>query len=401
MKENRQKGCPFWIPGTNNVEKALFDRKEGQPLWPLYRCLPPPRCQSSSLFFAHHQVTAQAPAELAPALLAYTRGLITCEYVSLTGIQMLTGCALSDLRDALELLDAEGVYTAQTQGLEPGGRLLIDDVAIAKEHTTATAGVSRIHCTSQKRQLDGQDFVSWLYVAPSGKRTLVRIQQWLEGGPTRIQLAQAGIARLLELGLKPLGVAFDNGFLEPKFCRWLSRHGLIWVSRVRSNQVFWFGNQERALREWAKALPLESWHYYGRRRIYAKGILISNQDFGVVKVVAVKWDRSAPLKSFRYYLTNATDASVLDILAWYRVRWCIEVCFRDCRQSLGMDQYRFTTLEKVQGHMALVAVAYNFLQSLAHPANMAIGQLKRLVQGKPAKPRRTRVTDLFFVKRAS
>lgn len=367
---------------------------KGQPSWSLYRPSRPACYPISFLFFARHQVTQQAPPELTEALLAYSRGLLTLDKVSLQAIHVLTGCSTQELSQGLELLDADGVYQAQTSGLKPGGRVYIDNVAIAKEHTSATEGVYMVHCSSQKRQLLGHDFVAWLYIDPDGQRTLLRLQRWQPDGPTRIELAQAGMALLLEWGLWPRLVGFDNGFLEPDFCRWLDRQGLMWVSRVRSNQLFYFGNQQRAVREWAKAVPIESWHFYQQRRIYAKAAEAANQDYHRVKIVAVKWSRSAPVKGHRYYITNARAASVQEILSWYSWRWAIEVCFRDCRQSLGMDQYRFTDAAKAEGHMALVVVAYNFLQTMGQGANMPIGQLKRLAQGRPAKPRRTRVSAL-------
>ena len=381
--------------------KKRHETWKGQPLWSLYPHSPRRSYPTNFLFFDHYHLAQQAPPDLAEALLAYTRGLITLDKVSLEGIRVLTGCSLQDLRDALELLDAEGTYQAQLQGLKPGGRVAIDDVAIAKEHNTATDGVSMVHSSTQKRELLGHDFIAWLYIDPDDRRTLLRLQRWQPDGPTRIAIAQAGTALLLQRGIKPWLVSFDNGYLKPAFCKWLDKQGLTWVSRVRSNQLFWFGNTKRALREWAKALSLASWHYYRRRRVYAKAATATNQDYGVVKVVAVKWARSATLKAHRYYITNARAASVQEILTWYGWRWAVEVCFRDCRQSLGMDQYRFTPAEMVDGHMALVVVAYNFLQTVGQGANMPVGQLKRLAQGKPAKPRRTKVSALPTLRKAS
>jgi hypothetical protein len=374
---------------------------KGQPSWSLYLPSRLPYYPISSLFFDRHLVTQQAPPDLAHALLAYSSGLITLDQVSLQGISVLIGCSREELSQALELLDPDGIYQAQAQGLKPGGRLSIDNVAITKEHTTATEGVWRVHCSSQKRQVLGHDFVAWFYIDPDGHRTLLRLQRWRPDGPTRIELAQAGVALLLSWGVRPWLVSFDNGFLEPEFCRWLDQQGLWWVSRVRSNQIFYVGSQLRALREWAKAVSLDSWHYYGRRRVYAKAAEVANQAYGRVKVVAVKWGRSAPLKAHRYYITNARAASVQEILGWYSSRWPIEVCFRDCRQSLGMDQYRFTEAVKAEGHMALVVVAYNFLQTMGQGANMPIGQLKRLAQGRPAKPRRTKVSALSSLRKVS
>jgi len=85
----------------------------------------------------------------------------------------------------------------------------------------------------------------------------------------------------------------------------------------------------------------------------------------------------------------------------YKARWPIEVYFRDCRQSLGLDRYRFTTPEKIEEHLVLVVVVYNFRQEMGQGANMSIGQLKRLAQGRPAKPRRPRVSTPWFTKLAS
>lgn len=381
--------------------KTWNETWKGQPLWSLYRLSPHQFYPTNSLFFARHRLADTLPEELVPAAIAYSQGLISTDFASLTSIQALTACSLNDLRDAVELIDADGVYTRMTQDLAAGGQINIDTVTMVKEHNTVTVHVSRVYCSSQKRVVDGQDFVALFYLAPDGTRHLLRLVWWKPEGPTHIELARQGVATALAAGLRPTRVAFDNGFLEPNFCRWLSKRKLWWVARVKSDQLFWFGNRWLAAREWAKLQTPGSWHYYRRPGVYARGTLVSNRDFGPVKMVAVKWARSAELKSHRYYLTNAQHWSVREILAAYRARWPIEVCFRDCRQSLGMDRYRFTTPEKVEGHMALVVVAYNFLQEMGRGADMSIGQLKRLAQGRPAKPRRTRDLPRWFTKRAS
>jgi hypothetical protein len=299
------------------------------------------------------------------------------------------------------MIDPQGIYHAQLDDLEPGGTLQIDDVVVKKLNNSATDFVFPVYSGSDQRVLDGHDYVALHYVAPSGAKRLLALLLWRNEGQTKIKMAQEAVEQMLARGFAPAYVAFDHGYLEPDFCRWLGQKKLLWTSRVQSTQLFYFGNEWLACRQWAKKLPKETWHFYQKAGVYAKGIEASNRDFLRVKIVVVKWERSGTLKSYVYLITNDRTASVMDVIRRHQDRWPVEVCFRDCKQSLGLSSYRFTEVEKIEGHSALVLVAYNFMQWIGEGSDLPVGQLKRMAQGKLAKPRRTRISATRLTKQAA
>jgi len=371
------------------------------PLWPLYPPSPPRRWATSSLFFDQHGLWQGDDEVVRKATLAYTCGLIQLEKPTLEGIAIRYQIPKEELRLALELIDAQGVYDASLADLEPGGQVQVDNVVVAKENTTATDFAFQVYSSGDKRVLKGNDFVSLLYVAPSGRQTLLALLLWRKDDKTKIEMAQEALARMLKKGLKVKRVAFDHGYLEPEFCKWLHKKQVIWTSRVQKTQLFYFGNEWLSCREWAKKQGMETWHYYGKAGVYSKGIEASNPEYYRVKIVAVKWSRSADLETYCYYITNDRAASVMDVLRRYKQRWTVEVCHRDGKQSLGLNSYRYRDVAKIEGHVALVIVAFNFLQWIGQGSELPVGQLARMARGQTAKPRRTRISSTRLTKVAA
>lgn len=367
-----------------------YETWKGQPLWSLYRPFPPRSYPKASLSFDRYTLLSSYPKAIRQAVVSYTCGLIALDKPTFAHMQLYTSLSAEELTEMQERLDIQGFADQMCAHLPAGGHLKLDDVVIAKENNSRTVHVYRVHSGSDKRILDGHLYVALFYVTPSGQEVLLTLILWTHEGRTKIQVAQAAIERAQQKGLRPQTVAFDNAYLEPTFCRWLRQRGMHWYSRVRCNQLFYFGNRWLSSKQWGQLQAAESWHYYSREQVYAKGVEAANQDFGVIKIVAVKWERTAPAKGYCFYITSDRQATVRQVIGRYRRRWGIEVCFRDCQQGLGLGTYRFTDYERIVSHVLLVAMAYNCLQWLGRTADLPVGQLKRLAQGRPAKPRRTR-----------
>ena len=98
-------------------------------------------------------------------------------------------------------------------------------------------------------------------------------------------------------------------------------------------------------------------------------------------------------------MTNALDMHVQDVLRYYKMRWDVEVFYRDCKQYLGMGEYQVRKIDVGVIHLLLVMLAYTILKSIARSRSFqnifkgadAVGSmcdaLKRHVALKMFKPK--------------
>jgi hypothetical protein len=56
-------------------------------------------------------------------------------------------------------------------------------------------------------------------------------------------------------------------------------------------------------------------------------------------------------------MTNAMDMPVQDVLRYYKMRWDVEVFYRDCKQYLGMGEYQVRAIDVGVIHLLLVILA--------------------------------------------
>lgn len=261
--------------------------------------------------------------------------------------------------------------------------MVIDDTVNAKDHTVRTEAAYPNFSGQLRRVVQGQTFVTILYVPPKGAIRLLWMQLWRPDGPNKLELVRTAIADLLDAGIRPHDVVFDGWYFDPGFVGWLDARGLYWTTRARRNLKFFFaGGRECTLETWAKDTPMNTWHHYRDRRIYAKSAIIAKHGLKPAKLLAFKHYRHR--KVDRFLLTNDLDAGNRTILARYGRRWTIETVYRFTKQRLGFSTYRHLTAVAAERHVALVSVVFNFLAQHAQATGVPLGRLKALAEN-PAR----------------
>jgi hypothetical protein len=61
-------------------------------------------------------------------------------------------------------------------------------------------------------------------------------------------------------------------------------------------------------------------------------------------------------------MSDATGASVQELLLWYALRWQIEVFFKEMKGNLGMCQYKSRPFERVAAWVSLCVLSYCYLE---------------------------------------
>lgn len=78
-----------------------------------------------------------------------------------------------------------------------------------------------------------------------------------------------------------------------------------------------------------------------------------------------KKTKKVKVKTIKYALCNESiDASPSQVRVPALMRWSIELCFRDCKDQLGMDQYQLRTWTGWRRHILFVLIAHLFTTKL-------------------------------------
>jgi transposase len=154
---------------------------------------------------------------------------------------------------------------------------------------------------------------------------------------------------------------FDNWYASADNIALFERLGLSWVTRVKENAKVYLGEQRISVKEVGASVKKANYHYYSRLGARARSFEVKVGD-RLVKLVALKDDSHAEGGRTKYLMTNAVSLTTREVVNWYRRRWVIEVFFRDAKQYLGLARSEARREEAVISHVALVCVAYTFLQ---------------------------------------
>jgi hypothetical protein len=67
-------------------------------------------------------------------------------------------------------------------------------------------------------------------------------------------------------------------------------------------------------------------------------------------------------KADKILMSNAFEATTEQLVAWYDLRWQIELFFKECKSVLGLDHYRVGKFCQVEGWVELCLVAFCYLE---------------------------------------
>jgi SRSO17 transposase len=186
----------------------------------------------------------------------------------------------------------------------------------------------------------------------------------------RIALSQ--IRRARKAGVTVTAVLADADYgSTAAFRRGLEHLGLHYAVAIRGCVTGWIAGARRArpVSEVAAAVPEPAW----QRVTWAagtKGPLAAR--FAACRVRPAKsrgerWllcERNLTTDERKYYLLNLDETATLrELVTLARSRWPIEQQYRELKDELGLDHFEGRTWPGWERHVALIALAYAWLQT--------------------------------------
>lgn len=74
------------------------------------------------------------------------------------------------------------------------------------------------------------------------------------------------------------------------------------------------------------------------------------------------FDAGRTRKVDKILISNATEASVTEVLSWYSLRWQIELFFKELKSDLKLCQYKFKRFDQVVGWVHLCVLSFAYLE---------------------------------------
>jgi len=116
---------------------------------------------------------------------------------------------------------------------------------------------------------------------------------------------------------------------------------------------------QRRLSPWRVGSKVKPRTYYVHQRRQA---VHSVGEVQLVFSTRTKPSTNQPVEVQKILMTNDLRASAQQIVAWYALRWQIELFFKELKSTLGFHQYRFRRFDQVEGWDELTQVTFLYLE---------------------------------------
>jgi len=251
-----------------------------------------------------------------------------------------------------------------------GGCLIIDDTLIEKtgRHMEG-AGFIFDHC--QGRNVWSHNFVNCVWsngtdTVPLSFRTYLKddvARKMNKTFRTKVELAVQLIEEV-KCWTEPEFVLFDAWFGANELLESVLAMKLHFLCEAKSNRLIMFQGQ---LLQLAKVFPLLNANAFRKLdNYYLDGYdRCCEVETELKKGLKVKVIFITDGQHFRTLISDALEMSAEEMVEKYKVRWNIEVFYRDCKQHLGMGEYQVRKIDVGVIHLLLVFLAYTILKGVA------------------------------------
>ena len=156
-------------------------------------------------------------------------------------------------------------------------------------------------------------------------------------------------------------VLTDSWYPSQELLNLCEERGFHLISAVKSNRKFRAAGHNRQVRQWVHSLPKRTFGFVTVDATYYK-VWASIGRLGSGHRVKLVINRTLDTKGWRYVVSTDLSLTPRTIIAYYRMRWEVEIFYRTAKQSLGWADFQMRDLFAIERHVQLMMVAHAYLE---------------------------------------
>jgi len=219
------------------------------------------------------------------------------------------------------------------------------------------------------------------------ERVELALSQSADADSARLPIMLDLLRRTRQAGVVAETAVFDRWFYVTGFLRQVLALGFARVVlKAKRNLRYGYQGKEQTIEQLARRIPAKRYRTKMHRgqRVRLATVRVQHGELGRVKLVFVK-ELGAHNRIVQKYVLMCTDPQFPTdkVYRAHKLRWKIEVCYRELRQNHGFEEYHARNFNANFGHIALSFLSYLCVgvTRLLTPSlrRKTLGQVKRLV----------------------
>ncbi len=306
---------------------------------------------------------------------------------------------------ALKRKRLEIIQKQRTTASTKDGLLAIDDTGCPKPFTRKTEGAKWQYCGPLKREEVCNVGVAAVFVSPS-KHFPIDIVPYLPADEfprgkndsrfkDKIQIA----LELFDSYSKSVdfsGTVFDSWYATTRFLTHIHHAGQVFYSEIKSNRNIFMHHpvkQKHCFVKPEELVTLIKKHYCDKIKFVkfktTDGSEVSHKTYSfeaklkdcdiLIKFVVIlgKWNKDDD-NSYHILITNKLNSSSKMVIANYLLRWGIEHCFKELKDTFYFDHYQVRHINKIDRYWNLCLTAWTLTYWIKQNAYLA-----KILETKP------------------
>jgi len=243
---------------------------------------------------------------------------------------------------------------------------------------------------------------------------------------TQHQLAERMIQSLPEFAEQQVCVVVDSYYGSKAFLYGILAKGFEFVTTLKSNRNLYVGDEKKKAGAYAQKINRRDGNNVtmGGKKYRVGSRIVGLPGVGKVRLIA---SRFAGAKKVAPIIASNIQWTPKRILEAHRMRWSIEMFFKETKQLLGLGDYQNLSFESAVRHLHLLCIAYLLLTHTGDPTcaqgkaqderlcvsprinelqghlrHIVLKDMLKIVEGKATKPRAfNRLLHLLSMKEAA
>ncbi|MBC8552181.1 MAG: IS701 family transposase [Candidatus Brocadiales bacterium] len=299
----------------------------------------------------------------------------------------------------------EIIQKQRTTASTKDGLVGIDDTGCPKPFAKKTQGAKWQYCGPLKREEICNVAVASAFVSPT-KHFPIDIVPYLPADELKngkdnhefkdkIQIAIELFDNAIE-SLDISGITFDTWYASTKYLEYIHRKEKSFFSEIKSNRNVFMCHPAKKTHCMVKPdelVTLIKKHYWHKIK-YVKhktkdGSEVSYKPYSFeaklkdctvpIKFVVIfgKWNKDDD-KKLHVHITNQLKASAKTVIKNYLLRWGIEYCFKELKDTFYFDHYQLRNIDKIERYWNLCLIAWTLTYWIKQNA-----YLHKILETKP------------------